>query len=90
MQRDFADCTSKIPCREFPPETERGRDFTRTLRTLLSKKAEQLNVDEDPASRRTIKRILAEMKKRCVSGEYDSQPAAELSFRKLVENEHAC
>lgn len=56
----------------------------------LDQLARQLKVNKNPACRRAINRILAEIKKRCGRGEYTSLTEAELAFRKFVEDDRAC
>jgi hypothetical protein len=53
----------------------------------LNQLADQLKIDKTPARRRAINRILAEVKARCDSGEYDNPMAAESAFRKFVEDD---
>ncbi len=56
----------------------------------LDQLAQQLKVDRNAACRRAIERILAMIKKRYDEGAYESRPAAELDFRKLVEQQGTC
>jgi hypothetical protein len=56
----------------------------------LQQLAEQLKVDKNPACRRAINRILAEVKERWEKGEYDNPLEAESAFRRSVENQTAC
>jgi hypothetical protein len=56
----------------------------------LEQLAQQLKADKSPACRRAINRILAEMKQRCLDGQYDTPMDAESTFRKLVEDQTAC
>jgi hypothetical protein len=57
---------------------------------FLERLASQLKVGKDAACRRCIQRILASMKKDYEAGQYQSVPAAENEFRRLVENDQAC
>jgi len=56
----------------------------------LDQLAQQLKIDKNAACRRAIERILAMIKKRCDEGVYESRTAAELDFRKLVEQQGTC
>ena len=57
---------------------------------FLDQLAGQLKVDKNAACRRAMERILAMTKKRCDEGVYDSRTAAELDFRKFVEEQGTC
>jgi hypothetical protein len=52
--------------------------------------AQQLKIDKNAACRRAIERILATIRKRCDEGAYGSRTAAELDFRKAVEQQGTC
>lgn len=56
----------------------------------LDQLAQQLKLDKNAACRRAIERSLAVIKKRCNEGVYESPTAAELDFRKLVEQQGTC
>jgi hypothetical protein len=56
----------------------------------LDQLAEQLKAEKSPACRRAINRILADTKKRCEEGKYDTPMEAEATFRRLVEETRAC
>jgi predicted transcriptional regulator len=56
----------------------------------LDQLAEQLKADKSPACRRAINRILADLKKRCEKGEYNTPMDAESALRKLIEDERSC
>ena len=56
----------------------------------LDQLAQQLKIDKNAACRRAIERILAMIKKRCDERRYESRTAAELDFRKLVEQQGTC
>ena len=56
----------------------------------LDKLAQQLKIDKNAACQRAIERILAMIKNRYDEGAYDSRTAAELDFRKLVEQQGTC
>lgn len=56
----------------------------------LNQLAEQLKADKDPACRRAINRILADTKKKCEAGEYDTPIEAQAAFRRLVEETKSC
>ncbi len=56
----------------------------------LDQFAQQLKLDKNAACRRAIERILAMIKKHCDEGVYESRTAAELDFRKLVEQQGTC
>lgn len=56
----------------------------------LNQLAEQLKADKDPACRRAINRILADLKQRCEDGAYATPMEAEAAFRQMVEETHAC
>jgi hypothetical protein len=56
----------------------------------LDQLAQQLKIDKSAACRRAIERILAMMKERCGKGLYETRTAAELEFRKLVEQQGTC
>ena len=57
---------------------------------FLDQLAGQLKVDKNAACRRAIERILAMVKGRCDEGVFDNSTAAELDFRKLVEQQGTC
>ena len=57
---------------------------------FLDQLAGQLKVDKNAACRRAMERILAMTKKRCDEGVYESRTAAELDFRKFVEEQGTC
>ena len=50
--------------------------------------ASQLKIDKDPASRRTVERILDVIKTSYENGKYQSPTEAERDFRQLVESEN--
>jgi hypothetical protein len=54
---------------------------------FLDRLASQLKIGKDPASRRTIERILDVIKKGNENGQYQSPIDAERDFRQLVERE---
>ena len=56
----------------------------------LDQLAQQLKIDKNAACRRAIERILAMIKKRCDERRYESRTAAELDFRKVVEQQGTC
>lgn len=56
----------------------------------LDQLAKQLKANRNPACRRAINRIVAEMKKKIERGDYNTQTEAEAAFRKFVEDEPAC
>jgi hypothetical protein len=56
----------------------------------LDQLAQQLKIDKNAACRRAIERILAMIMKRYDEGAYESRTAAELDFRKVVEQQGTC
>jgi len=56
----------------------------------LDQLAEQLKAEKSPACRRAINRLLAETKKQCEEGKYETPTEAEAEFRRLVEEIRAC
>jgi hypothetical protein len=56
----------------------------------LNQLAEQLKADKNPACRRAINRILADTKKRCEEGKYETPMEAEAALRRLVEETSPC
>jgi hypothetical protein len=56
----------------------------------LNQLAEQLKVDKNPPCRRAINRILADTKKRCEEGKYETPMEAEAALRRLVEQTRPC
>jgi hypothetical protein len=50
----------------------------------------KLKVDKNAACRRAIERIQAMVRKRCDQGVFENSTAAELDFRKLVEQQGTC
>ena len=56
----------------------------------LDQLAQQLKIDKNAACRRAIERILAMIKNRYDEGAYESRTAAELDFRKVVEQQGTC
>jgi hypothetical protein len=57
---------------------------------FLNQLARQLKLNKAPSCRRTINRILEEIKNRCENGKYATPMAAESAFRESVDNETAC
>lgn len=57
---------------------------------FLDQLAEQLRVGKSPACRRAIARILTSVQERWERREFESQSAAEVAFRKLVDDEALC
>ena len=61
-----------------------------TSTEYLDQLTQQLKIDKNAACRRAMERILAMIRKRCDEGVYESRTAAELDFRKLVEQQGTC
>jgi hypothetical protein len=56
----------------------------------LDQLAEQLKAEKSPACRRAINRLLAETKKQCEEGRYETPIEAESALRRMVEETTAC
>ena len=57
---------------------------------FLDRLASQLKIGRNAAYRHAVQRILEAVKKNYVSGEYRSTTEAELTLRKLVDEEENC